>query len=61
MTRKDYELIAKAISDNRCRYATSDHDDGQNYVLDELTETLCRDFSEENPRFDSNKFRKACR
>lgn len=60
MTRKDYQLIAKAICDAReivTRYAGSpDVVSGANAGFYELARILSARFFEENPRFDDNKW-----
>lgn len=48
MTKKDYELIARVIS----RYS--------DWIKVKLTEDFCRELRVANPRFDEDKFRKAC-
>lgn len=61
MTRKDYELIAKAIVDTRAKVAhESDNNPdvmrGANVALYELAVILSGRFFDENPRFDENRF-----
>ena len=61
MTRKDYELIAKAIVDTRAKVAhESDNNSqlmaGANVALYELSVILSQKFFDENPRFDENRF-----
>ncbi len=52
MTRKDYELIAKAINET--------DKNGTVYLLGHLVEVLCVALAEDNPRFDAGRFREAC-
>ncbi len=61
MTRKDYELLASAISVNyefavkhRKEQPTPD------FVIELLTQTLASVLKEDNPKFDKEKFFKAC-
>jgi hypothetical protein len=55
MTRKDYELIAKAIT--WARY-TSTHADNDIYQqgIDRVVIELCQSLKRENSRFDTPKF-----
>ena len=58
MSRKDYGVIAAAIKARRCEAG----DPAQAHVnehIDDLVEDLIRYFSQDNPRFDANRFRKA--
>jgi hypothetical protein len=54
MTRKDYELIANVIK----QFPRLDY--GVASVLEELAEDLSMALSNENPRFDTARFLKAC-
>ena len=56
MTRKDFELIARAVSDamDECDMSTTSS------VRVGLTKRLCEVFSEANDRFDPARFRRAC-
>jgi hypothetical protein len=61
MTRKDYELIAKAIRDARAKVAHESDNrkevmDGANAGFYELAVILSNEFFMENPRFDENRF-----
>lgn len=58
MTRKDYELIAKAIKDS-CRYSNgfSGYDMD---VVKSTMECLADALKIDNPRFDPARFLKAC-
>lgn len=58
MTRKDYELIADAISGTILEYARQGEDVAD--VMRELAENLATELEMDNPRFDREKFRKAC-
>jgi urease gamma subunit len=58
MTRKDYELIADAISGTIAEYARQGEDVAD--VMRELAENLATELETDNPRFDREKFRKAC-
>ncbi len=55
MTRKDYQLIASVISETV--NATWENDKN---ALIWLTETLAEKLAEDNPRFNSETFFKAC-
>ncbi len=55
MTKKDFELIADAISATQGFFAGG-VDDFVNHLVDSLIVRLANN----NPRFDSEKFRKAC-
>lgn len=53
MTRKDYDLIARAISAARLLpYASA-------ITLNGLVEILCAELADDNPRFDEKKFTQA--
>jgi hypothetical protein len=58
MTRKDYELIADAISGTIAEYARQGEDISE--VMRELAENLATGLESENPRFNRELFRKAC-
>lgn len=69
MTRKDYELIAKAIRDSQM-----DPDEYEGEMPDDVASEfegaatqhkqtaydVCRALAEANPRFDRDKFLRAC-
>lgn len=52
MTRKDYELIAKAV---RC---VRENDEG-GCRLEDVVEALAEALQQDNPRFDKKRFRTA--
>lgn len=54
MTRRDYELIAESIN------TLWQVDDADPYTLEEVTHELAMALSQNNPRFDSLRFMKAC-
>lgn len=56
MTRKDYQAIAVIISSLADKYQ---FDEGRNIVA-EIVEDLSDIFTDDNPRFDREKFVKAC-
>jgi len=57
MTRKDYELIAKAISEaHEDNFGDSSANEGIYWVTGLLADKL----AEDNPRFDRFKFVQAC-
>ncbi|WP_349434260.1 hypothetical protein [Pararhizobium sp. A13] len=56
MTRKDYELIAAAFK----RQLAMKVDKAEHDVLSDLAEDLAGEFLALNPRFDVNRFLKAC-
>lgn len=56
MTRKDYVLIAEALRLARSAGTGAGHDAGIYDAARVLAETLAND----NPRFDSERFLKAC-
>ncbi len=61
MTKKDYELIAKVISNIENEY---EQPNGEFWSLGYMTYLVARQFAEElgndNPRFDNETFMKAC-
>ena len=65
MTRKDYELIATAIRESRDYFSwIYDHDKDREILtataVGHLTSKLIMALSQENPKFNSEIFRKAC-
>ena len=59
MTKKDYELIAKAIRDTKNTYSKGAKIDAY-YCLDDVARAISIRLENENPRFDSVKFYRAC-
>lgn len=57
MTRKDYVLIADAIAVERQHW---DHLETATQALDALARTMCVSLRLGNPRFDRERFLKAC-
>ena len=59
MTKKDYELIAKAITDSRYlgRRAITEEYQG---AIDGVTLRIAGVLADTNPRFDSARFLSAC-
>ena len=51
-TRKHYKVFAEIIESNR--------GDGVEYTLDQIASELADYFEQDNPRFDRDKFIKAC-
>ena len=61
MTRKDYKLIAKAISEAVNTYSTERLATANpNEVLTLVTANLSHSLGEDNPRFDKARFWSAC-
>jgi hypothetical protein len=65
MTRKDYEMIAKAIRETRDKVALESGNNadvmaGANAGLYELSRILCNELYMQNPRFNEDKFLTAC-
>jgi len=62
MTRKDYELIAKAIKDVGLWYhvGEGERQHGAGVVLFSLAMELARELGADNPRFDKQRFLAAC-
>ena len=56
MTRKDYVLLAQAIQNARMGDVPKLHQASVNTVVDEL----CRVLKQDNPRFDSDRFKEQC-
>lgn len=59
MTKKDYEMIAKAIK-TVVEQLKAENDYGTEYVAEEIAASLSTAFAEENPRFNIGKFMSAC-
>lgn len=55
MPRKDYVMIAKAISDSRARASVAGRK-----AIDEVAIALANAFEDDNPRFDALRFAEAC-
>ena len=51
MTRKDYIIISKVI-DREINKPI--------FRVSKLVESFCKEFEKDNPRFNADKFRKAC-
>lgn len=67
MTRKDYEAIAREFNDQvsalRVFLAHNDQDlmaKAQLVAVECMADRLARVFAQDNPRFDRQKFGKAC-
>lgn len=56
MSRKDYELIAGRIKGTRSTYSSTVAID----IVDDLAMALAESLRDENPRFNTNRFLKAC-
>jgi len=56
MTRKDYILIAAALANERTPFMVEHH----KYALDNIALTLADALATTNPRFDRERFLKAC-
>lgn len=62
VTRRDYQLIARAIDKTDKAYSV-DNDDERVYpseVIDFLVDALDEALQNDNDRFDGHKFRQAC-
>lgn len=57
MTRKDYEMIAEAIED---AYKVCDASNSDTFGVTEAAHALADQFQTDNPRFDRDRFLKAC-
>ena len=57
MTRKDFERIAKIINDQAKDVTTGISD---RVLLNELANKFADNFKAENPRFDRDRFMRAC-
>jgi hypothetical protein len=51
MTRKDYIIISKVIDKEINKPI---------FRVSKLVESFCKEFEKDNPRFNADKFRKAC-
>jgi hypothetical protein len=62
MTRKDYEIIARAVSVVKSTYDEVDgaYTEIALEVIDELANQLSLELQIDNPRFDRERFREAC-
>jgi hypothetical protein len=57
MTRKDYEAVAIAIS----KYCDETESAMRLDTVEDIVEILAEIFATDNPRFNTDKFRQACR
>ncbi len=62
MTRRDYQLIARAIDKTDKAYSVENEDERVNpsEVIDFLVDVLGEALQDDNYRFDGEKFRQAC-
>ena len=64
MTRKDYELIARAVKLARPAARPADITDADmlsaHDLLDDVVLNLCELLAKDNPRFDVRRFQVAC-
>lgn len=64
MTRKDYELIARAIATLRSIYPdgapVNDHDKGFEHGTKQAAQYIATALATDNNRFDRERFLKAC-
>lgn len=68
MTKKTFEMIARAIKAERyadvlietASPSIANYRRGGNHALDDLARRLADEFAHENPRFDRAKFLDAC-
>jgi len=60
MSKKDFEAVARAINSVFQPAAKTVEARAVRLTIDTIVERLCEDFSKSNPRFDAEKFRKAC-
>ena len=60
MTRKHYELIARAIRDSRPHAYGEGHERVESAQFDRTAVEVAIALSWENPRFDRERFLKAC-
>lgn len=61
MTKKDYELIARALAYTKpSKIARPNGYEDRLYTWNGVIEVLARDLEFENDRFDINKFYQAC-
>lgn len=62
MTRKDYVLIAAAISDSKCMYAgqSPEYARGVRTQFQVTAQKIAAALQSDNPRFDRARFLKAC-
>ncbi len=56
MTKKDYQLIARAINEARALRDEARNLESQTYAIELVIDRLAKYFAEENPRFDRVKF-----
>jgi hypothetical protein len=62
MTKKDYQLIAEALTNSRCpKVGPKDRGAAEiNTVVDDVVRQLAEALSKDNPRFDRQRFLAAC-
>lgn len=60
MTRKDYELIADSLFQERVALNTAPHKEVRLITISNVANTLAAKLYRDNPRFDRKRFLKAC-
>lgn len=61
MTRKDYELIAKSINHHLAIMGMSGKATSEEFLaVGSVAQKIAQGLAEDNPRFDRQKFLKAC-
>ena len=60
MTRKDYELIARAMNESRMHALRDDAPSGGAFWLGAAAREIAAALERTNPRFDRERFLKAC-
>jgi hypothetical protein len=62
MTRKDYQLIAAALKSARVPSSLGNENKAiYNNGVDNAVDFVARELAKDNPRFDDQKFRAACK
>lgn len=59
MTRKDYQLIARALKQASENWEGFDEENPQ-VVITAISAYLARELAQDNPRFDRTRFLEAC-
>jgi hypothetical protein len=63
VSKKDFELIARVLRDERARYAqyrTTERFEAQIAAVDGVARAMAEDLAHTNPRFDRERFLATC-
>jgi hypothetical protein len=59
-TKTHYKVMARCIKKVRTDLLKNNNRNEANKIVDNLVRNFCRDFEQDNERFDADKFAEAC-